>query len=81
MPPVTKTLDFINVVIIKELLWLKAKLNSVKIFSIMIIYAAVMGVGIGLWNHNFIIIVLGFLLFILFNLLMNYIADKEFKNK
>lgn len=77
MPPVEKTLGFIQNVIDIELGWLNAENTVAKKVSIGLFGLFPLLMGIGLWVHSIILIGITFGVLIVFNLLMQKIAKSE----
>ncbi len=74
IPPVRKSFNFIEEVVVTEINWLKAKASPIKILSILILITAIGFAIIGLWIHSWKIIIISLASLIVFNLLMNKIG-------
>ncbi len=76
MPPVDKTLRFIQNVIDIELRWLNAENTAIKKVSIGLFGLFPVLMGVGLWVHSVVLIMIAFGILIVFNLLMQMIAKR-----
>jgi hypothetical protein len=76
MPPVAKTLPFIQNVIDIELKWLRAEKTTTKRVSIGLFFSFPILICFGLWMHSGVLIISAFTMLIAFNVLMQYIANQ-----
>jgi hypothetical protein len=81
IPPAAQTFNFIDNIVENELLWLKAKNDNFKALSLFLFFASVAAIMTGLWVHHYILIIMGLIGLILFNLIMNRIAKSELSKR
>lgn len=79
MPPVEKTLGFIQEAIDMEIVWWNADAGFLKTVSIVLLLAFPFVLFVGVWQHHWLLIAGGFALIIFFGVLMNIISNQAIR--
>ena len=74
VPPVAKTLPFIQHVIDRELEWLRAPPGTAKLLSILLFGMFLLLLSTGLWLHSPTLLMVSLVVIVIFRFLMNYVA-------
>ena len=78
IPPVAPRSRFVDEIIAIEIAWFQSNFSWMKLLSFLILLTGLVAIGLGLWVHTMLLIGMGFLNLIVFNILMRAIARSAF---